>query len=160
MSERKNVRTAIAALVRAGKSTREINTDLECSKTFVLRVKRRLASGKSPQVSPRKRKKTTLTPRAMGGLKKQIKAAPTKSLRRVAKEANVPRELVWQVVRDTWWRSLRKVKVPLISAEGRTMRVERSRSLINIPQGFGAWTNYVLFRQKNVRCGSDTLPLE
>ena len=129
MSDRKNVRTAIAALVRVGKSNREISTDLECSKTLVLKVKRRLSVGKGPQVSPRKRKKTTLTLGVVGGLKKRIKAAPTKSLRRVARESKVPRELVRQVVRDADWRSLRTVKVP---------------------QELSPRTNPLLFRRKNL----------
>ena len=72
-----------------------------------------------------------MTPRVVGGLKKRIKAAPTKSLRRVAKEANISRESVRRVVRGAGWRSLRKVKVPLISAQGRQTRIERATGLIN-----------------------------
>ena len=54
---------------------------------------------------PRKRTKTTLTPPVIWGLKHQIRSAPTNSLRRVVKEARVPRELVRQVVREAGWQS-------------------------------------------------------
>ena len=76
MSDRKNVRTAISELVRAGKSINAIINDLGTSRSTVLRVKRWLAVGKGPQVSPRKRTRTTLTPRVIGGLKKRIKSGP------------------------------------------------------------------------------------
>ena len=112
MSDRSNVRAAITALVRAGKSIGDIVNDLGTSRSTVMRVKRCLAAGKDPQPSPRKRSRPTLTPRVTAGLRRRIKAAPTKSLRRVANEANVPRELVRQVVRESSWKSLRKVKVP------------------------------------------------
>ena len=81
-------------------------------------------------MSPRKRKRTTLTPRVVAGLRCKIKAAPTKSLRRVAREANIPRQLVRQTVHDSGWRSLRKVEIPLISKEGRR-RLSRNAGLIN-----------------------------
>ena len=112
-------RIAIAALIEAGKTNNAIAADLKCSRSLVLKVKRRLAAGKDLQPSPRKAKKPVLTSRVVGGLKKRIKVAPTKSLRRVAKEANVSRESVRRVVREAGWRSLRKVNVPLISAKGR-----------------------------------------
>ena len=127
----KEKRIAVSALLDAGKSINRIIADLGVSRALVLKVKSRLASGKDLQASPRKAKKPVLTPRVVGGLKKRIKAAPTKSLCRVAKEANVLRESVRRVVREAGWRSLRKVKVPLISAKGRETRVERSRGLVN-----------------------------
>ena len=126
----KEKRIAVSALLDAGKSINGIIANLGVSRALVLKVKSRLASGKDLQASPRKAKKPVLTPRVVGGLKKRIKAAPTKSLRRVAKEA-VSRESVRRVVHEAGWRSLRKVKVPLISAKGRETRVERSRGLVN-----------------------------
>ena len=45
------------------------------------------------------RTKRKLTPRVAAGLKRRIKAAPTKSLRRVAAEAGQNRELVRRLVR-------------------------------------------------------------
>ena len=66
------------------------------------------------------RKKTVLSPRVATGLWRRIKAAPTKSLRlrRVAKEAGLKPGVVWKLVREEGWHSLRRKKVPLISAAG------------------------------------------
>ena len=131
MTSRQDVRAAISALLDAGKTAKEIVGDLQCGKSVVYEVKKRKEAGKSAQASPRKRTRTTLTPTVIAGLRHRIKAAPTKSLRKVAKEAAVPRELVREVVRESGWRSLRKVKIPLISEEGRRRR-DRLSSLINI----------------------------
>ena len=114
----KEKRIALAALLNAGKSINVTAADLGVSRFLVLKVKKRLAAGKDVQASPRKVNRPVLRPRVVGGLKKRIKAAPTKSLRRVAKEANVSRESVRRVVKEAGWRSLRKVKVPLISKKG------------------------------------------
>ena len=50
---------------------------------------------------------------------KRSKSAHTKSLRRVAKEAGLKPGVVWKLVREEGWRSLRRKKVPLISSAGR-----------------------------------------
>ena len=52
MSSWSDTRTAITALVRAGKSINEIIRDLGTSRSTVLRVKRRLTAGKDPQPFP------------------------------------------------------------------------------------------------------------
>ena len=98
-------RIAVSALIDTGKLTNTIAADLGVGRSLVLKVKRRLAAGKDLQASSRKAKKLILTPKVVGGLKKRIKAAPTKSLRRVAKEANISRESVRRVVRGAGWRS-------------------------------------------------------
>ena len=86
-------------------------------------------AGKDPQGSLRERQKTTLTPRVMAGLRQRIKSALTKSLRRVAAEAAIPR--VQQVVKELGWRSLREIKEPLILAAGREKGVEQSKLILN-----------------------------
>ena len=131
MSSRCDTQTAIAAMVHAGQSISAIVSTLGTSQSTVLRVKKRLAGGKDPQASPPKRRAPILSSRVVGGLEKHIKVTPTKSLRRIAKEAGVTQESVQRVVRKAGWRSLRRVKVPFISAKGRETRVERSRGLIN-----------------------------
>ena len=94
-----------------------------------VRGQKSIEAGKSAQATPRKRTRTTLTPTVVAGLRRRIKAAPTKRLRKVAKKSSVPRESVRQVVKESSWRSLRKVKIPLISEEGcRRRRRRRSRS--------------------------------
>ena len=152
-------RIAVAALIEAGKITNSIAADLKVSRSLVLKVKRRLAADKDLQALPRKAKRPVLTSRVVGGLKKWIKAAPTKSLRRVAKEANVSRESVRRVIRMAGWRSLRKVKVPLMSAQGQQMRIERANGLINALKS-AAPGKIVVFRRKDVRGGPIFQPSE
>ena len=135
MSSWSDTRTAITALVRAGKSINEIIRDLCTSRSTVLRIKSQLAAGKDPQPSPQKRARPTLTPRVTAGLRRRIKVAPTKSLRRVPNEVSVPQELVRQVVQESGWKSLRKVKVPLVSKKGRQSRVECATGLLNSLKG-------------------------
>ena len=94
MSSRSETQTAIAGMVHAGQSISAIVSTLGTSRSTILRVKKRLAAGKDPQASPPKRKAPILSSRVVGGLKKHIKAAPTKSLRRIAKEAGVTRESI------------------------------------------------------------------
>ena len=131
MASRSETRAAISALLDAGKTAKEVVAALQCGKSVVYEVKKRKAAGKGPQASPRKRKSTTLTPTVVAGLRRRIKAAPTKSLRQVSRESAVPRELVRKVVRESGWQSLRKVKIPLISEEGRRRRESRSAGLLN-----------------------------
>ena len=88
MSDRMATRHAICALSNAGKSNKEIVRILKVAKTTVIRIlKKQAAGGLDHDTSGRK--KTVLTPRVAAGLRRRIKAAPTKSLRRVAKEAGL-----------------------------------------------------------------------
>ena len=104
---------------------------------------------------PRKRKKTTLTLRVIEGLKKIIKSAPTKSLRRVARESQIPRELVQQVVQEAGWRSLRKVKVPLISLASQATMEERAQGLINALKGVPPGRILFFSNEKRLSGGSE-----
>ena len=99
MSDRMATRHAICALADAGKSNKEIVGTLNVAKTTVIQtLKKQAAGGLDHDTSSRK--KTVLTPRVAAGLKRRIKAAPTKSLRRVAKEAGLKPGVVWKLVRD------------------------------------------------------------
>ena len=64
-------------------------------------------------------------------IRRRIKATPTKSLRRVDKEAGLKPGVVWKLVREEGWRSLRRKKVPLVSSAGRKKRAARAAGLIN-----------------------------
>ena len=109
---------AIAALLQVGKTPTVITKEVSCSRFLVYKVKNLQKAGKDLGYAYTPRVKTVLTPTVRAGIKRPIKAAPTKPLRRVAREAGVHREAVWRVIKDEGWRSLRRVKVPLISAEG------------------------------------------
>ena len=50
---------------------------------------------------------------------------------RVAKEAGLKPGVVYKLVKEEGWRSLRRKKVPLISSEGRKKRVLRAQGLLN-----------------------------
>ena len=66
------------------------------------------------------------------GIKRRVRAAPTKSLRRIAHEANVDKDIVRTLVKKQGWKSLRRVKVPLISAAGREKKCrDRAQRLMN-----------------------------
>ena len=90
MSDRMSIRHAICALSDAGSSNNEIVRSLKVAKTTVIRtLKKRIGAGTGLEHDTTGRKRTILTPRVSAGLQSRIKAAPTKSLRRVAKEAGL-----------------------------------------------------------------------
>ena len=121
MSDRMATRHAICALSDAGRSNNDIVRILKVAKTTVIwTLKKQAAGGLEHDTTGRK--KTVLTPRVAAGLRRRIKAAPTKCLRRVAKEAGLKPGDVWKLVREEGWRSLRRKKVPLISATSRKTR--------------------------------------
>ena len=119
MSDRMATRHAICALSAAGRSNNDIVRTLKVAKTTVIQTLK----------------------------KRRIKSAPTKSLRRVAKEASLKPGVVWKLVRDGGWRSLRRKKVPLISSAGRKKRAARAAGLINALKE-GGYPGRILFRRR------------
>ena len=101
----------------AGRSNKEIVRILNVAKTTVIRTLKKKAAG-GLEHDTTSHKKTILMPRVAAGLRRRIKATPTKSLRRVAKEAGLKPGVVWKLVREEGWRSLRRKKVTLISSVG------------------------------------------
>ena len=126
--------------VDVGKRPVDIVRDLGCGRTLVHKVQTLKAQGKDLSSFKRDRKKTVLTPRVTAAVRRRIKAAPTKSLRRVAREAGLKREAVRQVVIQSGWKSLKRTKVPLISAEGRERRDKRAAGLVNVLKSKGRGT--------------------
>ena len=131
MSTRKEVRVAVSALLDAGKSVTAISKDLGCSRRLIYRVKNLKAAGGDYQHQYPVRAGTVLTPMVRAGVKRRIRNAPNKSLRQVARETGLKRETVRRVVIQEGWRSLRRTKVPMVSAEGRKRRLERAKGLLN-----------------------------
>ena len=96
-----NIRHANCALSDAGSSNNDIIRTLKIAKTTVIRtLKKRIGGGTGLEHDTTSRQRTVLTPRVSAGLLRRIKAAPTKSLRRVAKEAGLKPGVVWKLVRD------------------------------------------------------------
>ena len=119
MSNRLDTRAAISALLDAGETPAFISRTLSVSRTTVYLVKNKKKVGANPlEDLPRTRAHPVVTPRVLGGLKKRIRAAPKKSLRRVAQESGINRESVQKVVVQAGWKSHRRKKVPLISCLG------------------------------------------
>ena len=136
MSKRLLNRQAISALIRAGKLPTEVAADLGVARTTVYRVKKRMELADSDQepdlgVKFGARSRPVVNPRTRNAIKRRIRAAPTKSLRQVAREAGLPRDTVRKVVRQEGWRLRRRIKVPLISAEGRQTLALRAQGLVN-----------------------------
>ena len=132
MSNRVDNRAAISALLDAGEAPVAIAKTLGVSRSTVYLVKNKKKAGKDPTKEGLKgRASPVVTPRVLGGLKKRIRAAPKKSLRRVAAEAGMNRESVRKVVVNAGWKSRRRKRVPLISRLGRKKCMERARRLLN-----------------------------
>ena len=116
MASRTEVRAAIIGLSDAGFNPSKVASTLKIARTTVYRTLKKRKNGTNPIVyDSASRTKPKMTPRVTAGLKRRIKAAPTKSLRRVAAEAGQNRELVRRLVKLSGWRSLRRTKMPLIS---------------------------------------------
>ena len=131
MSKRLDTRAAICALFDAGNSVTAIAKALKTSRPTIYRTLNKRASTGTIQHAAGPRKKAVLTPRVAAGLRRRIKAAPTKSLTRVAEEAGLGPRTVQRFVVDQGWRSLRRKKVPLISKTGRLKRQKRAKILLN-----------------------------
>ena len=112
MSKREKTRATIFGLHDAGKTAIEIAATLECSRSTVYRALTKMAAGEGVRHAVRPQKRPVLTPRVVAGLRRRIRAAPTKSLRQVAAESCRNRETVRRVVIESDWRSLRRVKFP------------------------------------------------
>ena len=129
MSKREKVRAAICCLHDAGKTAMDIAATLGCGRSTVYRTINKIKVGEGIKHAVRPKKRPVLTPRVAAGLRRRIRAAPTKSLRQVAAESGRARETVRRVVIESGWRSLRRIKIPLISADGRKRRRDRAAGL-------------------------------
>ena len=148
MPGRIKTRHAISALLDAGKRSADIVWDLGYGRTLVHKIKALKVQGKDISSFKRKRKNTIMTPRVTAAVRKRIKAASTKSLRRVAREAGLKRESVRKVVIQSGWKSLRRTNVPLISANGRERHAKRAVGLVNALKSKGHWTIFFFSDEK------------
>ena len=91
MSKRIQTRQAICDLFCAGKLPTEVIRDLRVDRDTAYRVKKRMEAtpeGEEPnlEVAYCPRARDVLTPCVRAGVKRRIRAAPTKSLRRITKK--------------------------------------------------------------------------
>ena len=123
---------AIIGLSEAGFNPSSIASTLKIARTTVYRTLKKNDGTKKPlEYDSTSRTKRKLTLRVAAGLKRRIKAAPTKSLWRVATVVGQNWELVRRLVRISGWRSLSRTKVPLVSEDGQKKREIRARGLLN-----------------------------
>ena len=115
MTDRIKIRHAICALSDAGSSNNDIVRTLKVAKTTVIRTLKKRNGGGGLQHDVSGCQRTVLTPRVSARLRRRIKAAPTKPLARVAKEAGLKPGVVYKLVKEEGWRSLRRKKVPPVS---------------------------------------------
>ena len=141
-------RQAISALLDAGKTPTEIFRTLGCSRRLVYKVKNLKKAGQTLEHAYKKRKNPVLTPLLCAKIKRKMKSAPTKSMSSVADALSVNRFLVAKVVQEAGWRSLRRTKVPLVSAEGREKRSTRSVGLVNALKSARPGTIIFFFRRR------------
>ena len=126
------LRHAISALLDAGKTPTVIVRTLGCSRSVVYKVKnlKEVEGGDlGRKFSPRQR--PVMTPRVRGAIIRRVRHDPKKSIATVAEEVGIPRRTVGKFIQKRGGRSLRRVKVPLISDEGRDRRVVRATALLN-----------------------------
>ena len=132
MSNWIKVRQAISGLLDAGETPTSIVRTLCCSRTLVYKVKK-LKEKKDSDLGrlATLRSKRVMTPRVRKAIEKKIRANPNKSLTAMGDEVGVNRKNVSRLVKEIGGKSLRRIKVPLISAEGRERRASRALGLLN-----------------------------
>ena len=123
---------AIAALIRAGKSWKDICLDLEVGKTTVFRVKKLLRNGDDlGRKSIPGRPRTARAPRAVAAVLRRVRCKPNKPLRRIAEDAGTSKSTVSRIVKEGGGRSPRLLKRPLVSERDQNLRVEQCTKLLN-----------------------------
>lgn len=132
MTRLEHLRSTVALLHRAGKSTHEIAATLKIGRRFVQRAVARFVETGSNQDRPRSgRPPSARTPQLKKKLQKKIQRNPERSMRKMALECGISERTVRRVVhQDLQLKSLRKQRVQLLSSQQRQARVERCRNLI------------------------------
>ena len=91
--------------------------DLNVGLTLIYKVKKLIIAGSDlAHLHQSGRLRTVCEPRAAAGLLRRVKAAPNKSLRKVADEAGTSHTTVQRVVKKAGGKSLRLLKGPLVDA--------------------------------------------
>ena len=127
-----NKRPAIYGLLRAGWGPAAIVKELGVARTSVYRAKKALEAGQGPDVQPRSgRPRTATKRRASAAILRKVRKDPKRPLRQIAAELQTTHTAVNSVVKEAGFRSLRRVKIPLLSARHREMRLDHCTKLIN-----------------------------
>lgn len=121
---------AILKLLRAQKSIPEIMALENCSRATVFRVKAAIGLPSAPRKSGSGRKRTVRTPALIQSIKKKVTRNPVRSMRKMAKEANVSEKTVRRVIKyDLKAKSRARVKRHLITDRIKEARLDRCKKL-------------------------------
>ena len=132
MSGAPNKRPAIYGLLRADWTAAAIAKELQVSRQSIYKAKKAMEAGLGPKVQPRSgRPRTATHRRAAAAILKQVRSNPQRPLRQIAAAAGTTHTAVNKIVKEAGYRSLRRTKIPLLSARHPEMRLERCRGLLN-----------------------------
>ncbi|XP_059094612.1 uncharacterized protein LOC131889507 [Tigriopus californicus] len=121
-------RIEVAALIRAGHSTKAIIALANVSKATVCLTRNRLAAGDDLKDKPMSGRPTKVTPEAV---MKAFKAKPDMPMSMMAKKKGVNTSTVSRMVKSAGGKSLRKVEQPVLSKGHQEVRVQRCGRLLN-----------------------------
>ena len=156
MSSRLVLRQTIAALLHAGKTPTVIARELQCAKSTVYKVKNLKEAGKDLKPTYKTRKSPVNTARRRAAVLWRARGAPTTSLTKLASDSGTSRRSVARILKESGGRSLRRSKVPLISADGRERRASRALGLINALKSFPPG-QIIFFSDEKKNCGGSCL---
>ncbi|XP_059097951.1 uncharacterized protein LOC131892185 [Tigriopus californicus] len=134
-------RIEVAALIRAGHSTKAIIALANVSKATVCRTRNRLAVGDDLKDKPKSGRPTKLTPEAVMNA---FKAKPDMPMSMMTKKKGVSTSTVSKVVKSAGGKSLREVEWPLLSKGHQEVRVQRCGRLLNDLKHHGDWVIFFL----------------
>lgn len=122
----------ILRLLRAQKSVSDIMALVKCSRATVFRVKASIGLPTVPRKPGSGRKRSVRTPALIQSIKMKVTRNPVRSMRKMAKQANVSEATVRRVVKyDLKGKSRARVKRHLITDRIKAARVERSKKLLS-----------------------------
>ena len=128
----KSQRDAILIHLRAGSRVVDICNDLGVSRMSVYRAKKLFDAGQDAKCKKRPgRTRSATTKKAAASVIRSVRANPNRSIRKLAITSGRSRSTVQRIIKDAGFKSLRKQRIPLLSAKARQMRKERGQVLIS-----------------------------
>lgn len=123
----------VTSLLLAQKSVKEITKIVGCHRSTVHRIKRSLLAGPHPRKPGSGRPRSARTPGVIRSVKRKITVNPVRSIRKLAKQANISNTSMQRLVKDDLKASSRaRVKRHLITNRIKGLRLERSKRLLSI----------------------------
>ena len=158
MSSWTETRHTVSRLLNVGETAATIVRILGCSRALIYKVKKfkEKKGGDLKRAEPPPRNKWIMTPRVQTAITRKIQADPNKSISVIGDELGINRKNVSRYVKKIGGKLLRRIKVPLISAEGRERRAIRAAGLLNDLKSTGAGRIIFFSDKKKLRRGPNT----